>query len=178
MKDFVKRSNALFYAANEQLAQWVGKVGPLEGVTDSYLAFLQHKRNRIDGWAIMWWAWTGLSAELKRTEQSLPDRKQAVAGILNTFAAEMEAIHSRFEQKGAFVNYDFWLNVESWADEFVSSQIDRQIPESAGEEQRRLRDTLHQFWLSFLQLAPQEQRGMNLSTEGLRNQVYEIFEIN
>jgi hypothetical protein len=178
MKDFVKRSNSFLYAANEQFAQLVGKIGPLGGITDSYLAFLQHKRNRIDGWAIMWWAWTGLSDELKQTQGDITDRRQKVAAILNTFAADMETIHARFEMRGAFVNYDFWLNVESWADEFVSTQIDRRIPESAGEEQRKLRDALHQFWLSFLNLPPQERRGVGLAIDLLRQRVYEIFGFN
>ncbi len=178
MKDFVKRNNQFIYAANEQVASLVGKIGPLAGLTDSYMAFLQHKRNRIDGWAVMWWAWMQLSRELRPQAREEAAGRQKVADVLNTFMADMEAIHDRFETKGAFINYDFWLNVESWTDELVSSGIDYTIPASGGPEMKQLRETLHQFWLSFLHLQPGERRGLNVASDQLRKRVHEIFDFH
>lgn len=178
MKDFVKRNNDFFFAANQQVANLVGKISPLTGMSDSYMAFLQHKRNRIDGWAIMWWAWTQLSRELNAPNESLIEHKKTVATTMNTFSIEMETIHSRFEEKGAFVSYEFWLNVESWADELVGNGLDRSISASAAKSLKPLRETLHQFWLTFLKLAPGEKRELSMALAELRQSTYDLFGFN
>lgn len=178
MKDFVKRNNEFFFAANQQVANWVGKISPLAGVSDSYMAFLQHKRNRIDGWATMWWAWTNLSREMKEPNESFIEHKQKVATIINTFSTEMETIHSRFENKGAFINYDFWINVESWTDELVSKGLDQSLSVSAAESQRKLRETLHTFWLHFLQVPRGQKRALTIAIDHLRRSTYDLFGFN